>query len=144
MATLTGIGIFNEKKGPKHTVKTAQLHANGGIEGDIHAGDTERAISLMGHEVTAAIKEQGLAGFCTSKFVANLTTTGLDYSTLHKGDRLMICETPVRIEQVGKECFLECPIGDKASCPVRTQCAFGLAEKSGVIQTGDTVLIQPG
>lgn len=143
MAKLVEIGIFPEKKAPKLLVESACLLKGGGVEGDFHAGDTGRAISLMAKEIAGEVKRKGLEGFCTSKFSANLTTAGLDYQSLCAGNRLAVGNTILQIEQVGKECFLECPMEDKADCPVRAQCAFGLAEQGGAIRVGDDVTVLP-
>ncbi len=124
-------------------VESATLQTGGGLSGDYYADATSRALSFMADEIAAEIEAKGLAGFCTSKFTANLKTKGLDYSALRAGDRLLIGDTVVVIEQAGKECFLDCPIEDRAACPMRTQCAFGFAEKGGAIQKGDSVTIRP-
>lgn len=141
MAKLVEIGIFPEKKAPKQPVESAYLQRGGGIKGDCHAGDAERAISLMAGEAAEEIERKGLTGFCTSKFSANLTTIDLDYRVLRPGDRLAVGNIVLHIGQVGKECFLECPMEDKADCPIRAQCAFGTVEKGDILWLGDDVSI---
>ena len=82
-------------------------------------------------------------GFCTAKFTANLTTSGLDYMTLEKGSLLQIGGATIRIDSVGKRCFPECPVEEKADCPLRTHCAFGTSLSNAVIRLHDGIDVDP-
>lgn len=137
MATLVSIGVFPEKKAPRQELESAVLVAGGGLEGDFHAADPERAVSMV--EARALDRMAGLKGLCTSKFAANLIVEGLVLSRLAPGQLLRIGDAALRVTQVGKECFAECGMEDRSACPLRSGCAFAVAEQGSRLYVGDTM-----
>ena len=138
MATLIEIKIF-PSKGSEETVDKVRLFAGGGLEGDRHSADTTRAISLVDCDAIRIAKERDVPGFCGRKFSANFTTSGVDYLALRPGSEIQIGDVRVKIDSIGKRCFPDCPVVDKAGCPLHTHVAFGVAINDGFVQTGDTI-----
>lgn len=92
----------------KGTVKRAQpevtLKEKWGIEGDAHAGDWHRQVSLLAGESIDTVKKV-LPTLKDGAFAENIVTRGLDLSTLKVGDRLQVGDRVVlEITQIGKEC----------------------------------------
>ena len=77
---------------------------NWGIEGDAHAGNWHRQISLLAGESIDGVKEV-LPTLKNGAFAENIVTRGMDLSSLRIGDRLQIGdEVILEITQIGKEC----------------------------------------
>ena len=77
---------------------------NWGIEGDAHAGDWHRQISLLAGESIDGVKEL-LPTLKNGAFAENIITRGIDLNSLRIGDRLQIGdEVMLEITQIGKEC----------------------------------------
>ena len=77
---------------------------NWGIEGDAHAGDWHRQISLLAGESIDGVKEV-LPTLKNGAFAENIITRGMDLSSLRIGDRLLIGDVVIlEITQIGKEC----------------------------------------
>ena len=96
---------LSQKKG---IVKKEQDHVvvleNWGIEGDAHAGDWHRQISLLAGESIDGVKEV-LPTLKNGAFAENIITRGIDLNSLQIGDRLQIGDTVIlEITQIGKEC----------------------------------------
>jgi len=91
-------GIVKKEKG------TVTLRENWGIEGDAHAGDWHRQISLLAGESIDNVKEI-LPTLKNGAFAENIITRGFDLNAVKVGDRLQIGdEVLLEITQIGKEC----------------------------------------
>lgn len=142
MAVVREIGIFAQKKAPKELLQNARFIPGGGIEGDFHANDGERAISMMGVETKQKMEDEQLKGLCTSKFSTNLMTEGVELQSLCVGDIVQIGEVEIEITQVGKECFAECQMTDRSKCPLKAECAFGFTLAGGTARPGDAMQVK--
>lgn len=142
MASVKEIGIFAQKKAPKELRQQVRLIPGGGIEGDFHANDGERAISMMGVETKRKMEREQLVGLCTSKFSTNLTTEGVELQSLSVGDIVQIGEAEIKITQVGKECFAQCQMTDRSKCPLKAECAFGVTITGGTARPGDAFQVK--
>jgi MOSC domain-containing protein YiiM len=96
---------LSHKKG---IVKKEQDHVvaleNWGIEGDAHAGDWHRQISLLAGESIDNVKEI-LPTLKNGAFAENIITRGFDLNAVKVGDRLQIGDKVLlEITQIGKEC----------------------------------------
>ena len=119
----------------------SQLHCikDVGIEGDIHAGSASKQVTLFQSEEIESLEKKGI---CTQKFVANVTISGIDFSTLFKGELIQVGDVVLKIAESYKKCYSdECDffVVEK-DCPMLTACLFATVEKSGYIHTGDYIL----
>lgn len=137
-AQLIEIKCFSEK-GAAHSVECATLRAGGGLVNDRYQYHGKRAISLLDGNVKDIVERMPIKGLCAAKFTANLTTSGLDYTTLEKESLLHIGSAIIRIDSIGKRCFPECPVEKKTDCPLRIHCAFGTSLNDGVINLHDNI-----
>jgi MOSC domain-containing protein YiiM len=101
---------ISEKVGVQKTpVGSAVLRAGHGIEGDAHAGDWHRQVSLLAEEDIRGMRGRGIEiGF--GDFAENITTSGVDLGALPVGTRLTLGEAVLEITQIGKECHHGCAI----------------------------------
>jgi len=129
------------KRGVRKTnVPEAELKADFGIAGDIHAGPGARQVSLLAIESIEAMARQGL-NLSPGDFAENITTEGLDIRELHAGDRLRIGETAeIEITQIGKKCHGRCEIFKQAGdCIMPREGAFARVIRSGKVRTSDEI-----
>lgn len=104
------INISAKKGLPKTQTPTANLIENFGIEGDVHAGDKTRQVSLLSWEsifqqqACPKIKKQEIE-FKPGDFAENITTQGINLAKLKIGDRLITRNTIIlEVSQIGKVC----------------------------------------
>jgi len=85
------------------------LKENHGIVGDAHAGDWHRQVSFLADEDVDTMRGKGIRiGF--GDFAENVTTRGVDWSSLPVGTRLTLGEAELEVTQIGKECHAHCAI----------------------------------
>ena len=85
------------------------LKENHGIVGDAHAGAWHRQVSLLAGEDVDTMRGKGIQiGF--GDFAENVTTRGVDLSSLPVGTRLKLGEAELEVTQIGKECHAHCAI----------------------------------
>jgi MOSC domain-containing protein YiiM len=131
---------------PKTNVGQGELRAGWGLVGDSHAGPPQPGrwqISLLAWEtVERAIRDYGL-GAVPGSFAENLTTQGLDTSSLQVGDHLRIGEQVVlKVEQLGKPPALAHTYSFQGHSLLPTAGVFCGVISGGVVRTGDEVLVQ--
>ena len=93
----------------KTPVARALLKEGHGIQGDAHAGDWHRQVSLLADEDIQTMRGRGVElGF--GDFAENITTRGVDLGSLPIGARLELGSALLEITQIGKECHHGCAI----------------------------------
>jgi MOSC domain-containing protein YiiM len=107
--TILSINVSLEKGTRKAPVPSALLRAGHGIEGDAHAGDWHRQVSLLAEEDIATMRGRGVE-IGHGDFAENLTVSGLDVGTLPVGALLHVGSALLEITQIGKECHAGCAI----------------------------------
>ncbi len=136
---IVALSISTEKGIPKTNVDSVKLIENRGIEGDVHAGDWHRQISLLAIESIEKIRELGL-NVQPGAFAENITTEGIDLMNLMVGDKLLIGETELEITQIGKECHSRCAIYYSAGdCVMPKEGIFAKVIRGGKIFLEDEV-----
>ena len=86
---------ISEKRGTqKKNIESAVFVENWGIEGDAHAGNWHRQISLLSEETIAAFKARG-AEVTDGAFGENLVVSGYDFTKFPVGTRFT-CKDVVR------------------------------------------------
>jgi MOSC domain-containing protein YiiM len=104
MAHVEAVCLSHKKGIVKKEQSNVVLLENWGIDGDAHAGDWHRQISLLAGESIDTVKEI-LPTLKNGAFAENIITRDIDLNTLKIGDRLQIGDTVIlEITQIGKEC----------------------------------------
>lgn len=101
--SILSINVSKETGVPKAPVDRAVLRAGHGIEGDAHAGEWHRQVSLLADEDVETMRGRGV-DLPPGIFAENLTTRGIDLSRLEVGSRLRIGPALLEVTQIGKEC----------------------------------------
>jgi MOSC domain-containing protein YiiM len=138
---IVAINISKKKGIPKTNVQQATLIENYGIEGDTHAGNWHRQISLLGIESIKKMREKGL-NVRPGAFAENITTEFLNLPKLNIGDKITIGDSVLEITQIGKECHTKCAIYYQAGdCVMPREGIFARVLKGGIIKVDDDLKI---
>ncbi|HJV33863.1 MOSC domain-containing protein [Geomonas sp.] len=133
------VNISLNKGERKTPVPSVTLRENHGIEGDAHAGDWHRQVSLLAMESIDKMKALGL-DVNEGDFAENVTTQGVDLVSLPIGTRMTIGETLLEVTQIGKECHTRCAIFYQAGdCVMPKEGIFAKVITGGVIRPGDEI-----
>ena len=108
---------------------------NWGIDGDAHAGDWHRQVSLLAGESIDSVKEV-LPTLKNGAFAENIITREIDLNSLRIGARLQIGdEVILEITQIGKECHNSGCAIKKATgdCIMPREGIFARVVKGGIL-----------
>jgi len=139
--TVVALNISEQRGKRKHTVQGPVTITMLGIQGDAHAGDWHRQLSLLAQESIDKMQGHGMV-LQPGDFAENITTHGLDLLTLPVGTRLRIDTVIMEVTQIGKTCHLDCEVrrlvGD---CVMPREGIFTRVITPGTIQAGDIIVI---
>lgn len=140
---ISAISISKKKGIPKSNVSEANLIENFGIEGDVHAGNWHRQVSLLALESIQKMREKGLTKIRPGAFAENITTEFIDIPSLTIGSKIFIgSNVELEITQIGKECHDKCAIYFRAGdCVMPREGIFAKVIKSGNIKINDEVKV---
>ena len=129
---------ISEKRGTKKIdIKRGMLIENYGIEGDAHAGDWHRQVSLLGYERVEEFREKG-ADVEDGAFGENLLVSGFDFKTFPIGTQFVCNEVILELTQVGKQCHSHCEIYHQVGdCIMPREGVFTKVLHGGEIAVGD-------
>lgn len=142
---IVAISISKKKGIPKTNVESARMIENFGIEGDAHAGNWHRQVSLLPLESIDKMREAGLPGLRPGAFAENLTIKGITLNELPVGANIEIGDSVLmEVTQIGKECHDKCAIFFKVGdCVMPREGIFGKVITGGNIFVNDKVMVKP-
>jgi MOSC domain-containing protein YiiM len=141
MATVTSINLSAKKTVRKTPGEAGVLLENRGFEGDAHAGDWHRQVSLLAEESIAKMQAKGL-DVKEGDFAENITTRGIDLVSLPIGTRLRVGDTLLEVSQIGKECHTKCAIYYQAGdCVMPKEGIFATVVEGGPVNVGDEIAV---
>jgi len=137
---IKAISISKDRGTRKYNVPAAELKASFGIEGDAHADNWHRQVSLLGQESIEKMRAKG-ADVSAGDFAENITTEGIDLAALAIGSKLRLgADAEVEITQFGKECHSGCAIFQQiGDCVMPREGVFAKVIKPGRVKAGDTI-----
>ena len=139
-ATVTSINLSDKKTVRKTRGTSGMLIVGSGFEGDAHAGDWHRQVSLLAEESIATMQAKGL-DVDAGDFAENITTRGIDLVSLPVGSRLRIGPTLLQVSQIGKECHNKCAIYYQAGdCVMPREGIFATVVEGGPVSVGDEIV----
>lgn len=143
MAKVVAVNISEKKGVPKKPVEAGEFIENHGINGDAHAGNWHRQVSLLGQESIDKVKALGIKGLCTGKFAENITTEGIELYSLPIGALFEINGAVLEVTQIGKECHRKCAIYRQiGDCVMPREGIFARVLKGGIIKSGDEIKVK--
>nr|WP_300186893.1 MOSC domain-containing protein [uncultured Agathobaculum sp.] len=130
-------GVQKENQG------AALFIAGYGLDGDAHAGDWHRQVSLLSADEIAAFNARG-AAVEPGAFGENLVVEGIDFRTLPVGTLLRCGDVLLEVTQIGKACHHHCAIFHKmGDCIMPREGIFARVLEGGRIAAGDEMTIIP-
>jgi len=144
MASVVAV-CTSKKKGIRKTAIAEGLLEEGcGLVGDAHADcRTHRQVSLLALESINKMRNLGFK-LSPGDFAENITTLGIDISSLPVGTRLQVGDKVVlEISQIGKECHTACAIRRQVGkCIMPEEGVFTRVIKGGVVKPQDQLEIE--
>jgi MOSC domain-containing protein YiiM len=131
---------LSEQKGTaKRDVRSGNLKACYGLEGDAHAGNWHRQVSLLSAEKIRAFQERG-ADVCFGDFGENIVASGIDFRSLPVGTALRAGDAVLVVTQIGKECHSHCAIFQTmGDCIMPREGVFAVVVRGGTVGAGDRI-----
>ncbi len=142
IGSIEAVCVSSQKGMVKHAVSDITLKKGWGIEGDAHAGDWHRQVSLLAGESIDRMREK-LPGLEHGVFAENMVTRGIDLTRLIVGNCLTIGDQVVlEITQIGKECHNgECAIQNATgACIMPKEGLFCKVVQGGTVIPGMIVM----
>ena len=132
---------ISEKKGTvKKSVPKIYAKEDYGIEGDAHAGEGHRQVSLLAEESVNKLCAK-IPDIEAGVFAENILTAGIKLHALPVGARLRVGEALIEVTQIGKKCHNNgCAIKQQTGdCVMPREGVFAKVLESGFIQQGDNI-----
>lgn len=140
MAKVIAVNISEKKGEIKIPIEKGYFKVNHGLEGDAHAGDWHRQVSLLAQESIDKMNALGIMNLDSGKFAENITTEGLVLYELPVGTKLRIGETLMEVTQIGKECHKGCAIRSQVGdCIMPREGIFTKVLEGGFVKAGDEI-----
>ncbi len=143
MAKVLAVCTSDRKGIQKQEVPEIVVKAEWGIEGDAHAGQWHRQVSLLDVQKIEDFRAKG-AQVEYGAFGENIVAEGIDFSSLPVGSRFRIGDVLLELTQIGKECHSHCAIfhavGD---CIMPREGVFSRVLEGGVIRPGEEITVIP-
>lgn len=141
MAVVTAVCISEKKGVQKISVPEILVKIKHGIEGDAHAGDWHRQISLLGEESVDKLRHH-FPDLPAGAFAENILTKGITLYELPIGTKLRVGETLLELTQIGKECHQGCAIREiTGDCVMPREGVFVVVLEEGTIKAGDEITL---
>ena len=142
MGTIISLNTSTETGTGKTPVASIAVRCDHGMEGDAHARNWHRQISLLALESIETMREKGLE-LVPGNFAENITTQGLALSSLPVGTRLVSGEVELEITQIGKKCHAKCNIFSQVGdCIMPKEGVFAKVIREGVLRQGAPIEIK--
>lgn len=139
MGTIKAVCTSTAKGIQKTETNSIELRNDWGIEGDAHAGNWHRQVSLLSYEKIEEFKARG-AEVDNGSFGENIIVEGFDLKTLPVGSVFQSGEVVLQLTQVGKECHSHCQIYHKmGDCIMPREGVFCKVICGGTVKAGDAI-----
>ncbi|KUO61429.1 MAG: sulfurase [Gracilibacter sp. BRH_c7a] len=136
MGKILSINISAVKGVVKDSVEEVMVIENWGLEGDAHAGEWDRQVSIFPLEALVKVPEHKREEVLTAGYTENFTVSGISLEDLQAGTVVQLGEVTVEILQVGKEY-------KEYGRPyiVSREGRFGRVLQGGRVKVGDEITI---
>ena len=114
MPKIVSLNISKTTGTEKEPVESVAVRPEHGMEGDAHARNWHRQVSLLAQESIDKMIAKGLEDLVPGSFAENITTLGIDLISLPIGTRLLSDSVEMEITQIGKKCHSKCNIYHRA------------------------------
>ena len=143
MASVVAVCISGTKGTTKSSVPEINVKAGCGIEGDAHAGQGHRQVSLLAVESADKLRSN-IPNLKAGDFAENILTSGICLYELPIGTKLHIGESILEVAQIGKECHNDgCAIKKQTGeCVMPREGIFASVVRGGTIKPEDGIRVE--
>jgi len=139
MGKIQSLNVSETKGVQKTPVDSVELVNDFGIKGDAHGGKWHRQVSLLALESIQKMKDQGL-DVKSGDFAENITTEGIELTSINIGDKVIINGVELIISQLGKICHHKCAVFYAAGdCVMPREGIFAVVRGDSKVSVGDDV-----
>ncbi|WPC43794.1 MOSC domain-containing protein [Clostridium sp. JS66] len=135
MGKVISLNISEKRGTEKNQVSSVNVIEGFGIEGDAHAGNWDKQISILPIEAMSKVPSNKMEEVKNGGFTENVTISGVSIDNLKIGTVIQIGEAVIKIQHVGKEEYKE----HGRPYIVSREGRFGIVIKGGKINIGDFV-----
>jgi len=137
---VAGVCVSQRRTDPKKNVGKGFLQKAAGLMGDSHAG-TEKEVSLLAIEsIQRLCQETGISAG-PGCFAENITTEGIDLTSLRIGSKLQIGEAKLMVIQIGKDPSQAHTYNYQGYSILPKEGIFCEVIESGEIKVGDFITV---
>ena len=142
-AVIRAVCVSERKGEQKHPVDVIHLRPGHGIDGDAHAGNWHRQVSLLGQESVDRLQEKISIRLFPGAFAENILCEGLVLYKLPIGTKLRVGTALCEVTQIGKECHADCAIRRQAGdCVMPREGIFAVVLEEGYAKAGDRIVLE--
>ena len=141
MGSIVAVCASQRRMDPKKDMGEGHLREGYGLEGDAHAGLSEREVSLLAWESIERINEEHGIGAGPGDFAENLTTQGLDLLSFPVGTRLRAGEAVLEVVQIGKPPHVAHAYNFQGLSILPTEGIFCRVIEGGRVRRGDEIVV---
>jgi len=135
---VAGVCVSQRKTDPKKNVYKGFLQKRVGLLGDSHAG-TEKEVSLLAIEsIDKLCKETGISAG-PGCFAENITTEGMDLTSMPIGSKLKVGEAKLVVIQIGKDPSQAHTYSHQGYSILPKEGVFCKVIESGEVKIGDPI-----
>jgi len=140
---VTAVCVSETKGVIKTPVPQIHVKINHGIEGDAHAGEWHRQVSLLANESVDKLRGK-IPDISAGAFAENILTSGICLYELPIGTKLRIGKALLEVTQIGKECHNDgCAIKKQTGdCVMPREGIFTAVLEEGIIKPGDRIEVE--
>jgi len=137
---VVGVCVSQKRTDPKKNIGKGFLKKGFGLVGDSHAG-TEKEVSLLAMEsIRKLCQETGISAD-PGCFAENITTEGIDLSSLPIGSKLQIGDAKLEVIQIGKDPSGPHTYHYQGYSLLLTKGIFCKVIESGEVKIGDSIRV---
>ena len=141
-AAIKAVCISDRKGQQKQPIESVHLRPEHGIDGDAHAGNWHRQVSLLGQESVDRLQKISIP-LLPGAFAENILCEGIELYSLPIGTKLRIGTALCEVTQIGKECHADCAIRRQAGdCVMPREGIFVVVLEEGDAKAGDLVTVE--
>jgi MOSC domain-containing protein YiiM len=137
---VVGVCVSQRRTDPKKNVDKGLLRKGLGLKGDSHAG-TEKEVSLLAIESLHRLNREAGISAEPGSFAENITTEGMDLTSLTIGSQLQVGEAKLMVVQIGKDPSQSHTYRYQGYSLLTTEGVFCKVIESGEVKKGDLVRV---
>jgi len=140
---VAGVCMSQRRTDPKKNVEEGFLKKGVGVLGDSHAG-TEKEVSLLAIESIQRLCQESGISAGPGSFAENITTEGMNLTSLPIGSKLQVGEAKLMVIQIGKDASQAHTYNYQGHSILPKEGVFCKVIESGEVKIGDTIRMIKG